>query len=261
MRTCVALLVLVLWGGGIAAADAKTDWQQVKGHNFIIYYRSEVPLDFVQTVMDEAEGDFRRVTENLGITRYQSWAWDKRASIYIYRDGDDYVNNGGPGWSHGASLVATKTIKTYPAASGFFDSILPHELGHIILHEFVGPFAHVPLWFDEGVAMYQEKARRPGAHHDVRKSIENGQFIPLTQLTDMRLYNNTSQDVVDLFYTEAASAVNFMVTQLGEEHFYKLCRELKNETPFENALAKAYMRSRSVEELNKLWVKFLEEQQ
>jgi Peptidase MA superfamily len=131
---------------------------------------------------------------------------------------------------------------------------------HIILHEFVGPFAHVPVWFDEGVAMYQEKARRPGSHQVVKKAIENGQFIPLTQLTDMRLYNGTAQDTVDFFYTESASAVNFMITELGEEHFYKLCRELKDETPFEDALAKTYMRAKNLEELNKLWVKFLEEQ-
>ena len=258
-RFCVLLILLCT---GTLTGHAKKEWEEVKGSNFIIYYRDhDVPADFVQTVLEEAEADFKSITEHLGIARYQGWSWDKRASIYIYRDGDDYVKNGGQaGWSHGVALVTSKSISTYPAASGFFDSILPHELSHIILHEFVGPLAHVPVWFDEGVAMYQEKARRPGSHQTVRKAIENGQFIPLTQLTDMRLYNDSEEAKVQLFYAESASIVNFMVTQLGENHFYKLCRALKEGDRFENALPKAYMRVKNIEDLNKQWTSFLEEQ-
>ena len=196
---------------------------------------------------------------DLGISRYQGWSWDKRASIYIYRDEDDYVQNGGQaGWSHGSTLVRDKVIKTYPSEQGFFDSMLPHELGHIIFHEFVGFIADIPLWFDEGVAMYQEKARRLGADRDVRAAIEKGQFIPLTQLTDMRLYNNTDNDTVQLFYAEAASAVHFLITEFDDQHFYKFLRELKENTPFEEALRKTYMRVKSLEDLNKMWLDHLQ---
>ena len=254
------LMVLVLCVTAKADANAKKEWVEQKGGNFIIYHR-DVPQHFVDSVMEAAEEEFKNVTVNLGIARYQSWAWDKRAAIYIYRDEQDYVQNGGQaGWSHGAALVATKTIKTYPMANGFFDSILPHELGHIIFHEFVGLDADVPLWLDEGVAMFQEKARRLGSDQVVKKAMENGQFIPLTQLTDMRLYKNTDENTVQLFYAESASAVNFMITELGPQHFYKLCRELKEHTRLSDSLPKAYMRVKGVEDLNKQWVRYLEEQ-
>ena len=238
-------------------AHAKKEWDELKGSNFIVYSR-DVPEDFVNTVLEEAENDFRRVSENLGVVHYQSWAWDKRANIYIYPNEEDYVKNGGMGWSHGSALVQAKMIRTFPSDNGFFDSILPHELGHIILHEYVGPVADVPLWFDEGVAMYQEKARRLGAHAAVRKAIKNGQFIPLTQLAVMRLYNGTDKETVQLFYAESASVVNFMIAELGEAHFRKLCQGLKDRMRFEQALSAAYMRIDHLEELNKRWVAFLE---
>ena len=239
---------------------AEKGWQEQKGSNFIIYYR-DIPEDFLETVMEEAEEEYRRISENIGIGSYRSWAWDKRASIYIYKDAEDYVKNGGQaGWSHGAALVKTKVIKTFPSASGFFDSILPHELGHIILHEFIGSQADIPLWFDEGVAMNQEKARRLGSHALVKTAIEKGQFIPLTQLTDMRLYSNSDQATVELFYAESASAVNFMMTQLGAERFHQFCRELKGNSRFEDVLVKVYMSLKGMDDLNRKWKNFLEEQ-
>ncbi len=247
--------------GLLPVLEAKEkEWDVQKGSNFIIYSR-DVPEDFVQTVMAQCEEDYQRISQNLGITRYQSWSWEKRASVYIYRDAEDYVNNGAQaGWSHGAALISSKTIKTYPSQSGFFDSVLPHELGHIILHEFIGPQTSVPLWFDEGVAMYQEKARRVGAHGAVRKSKINGQFIPLTQLTDMRLYTNSNDAEVQLFYAESASIVNFMITELGQAHFSRFCQELKRQVPFEEALAKVYISIKTIGDLNKKWVSFLEEE-
>ena len=259
MRNILKTLVgIVLFLTTYSSSATAKDWQELKGSNFIVYYREAVPEDFVRTVMDSAEDSFGQVSANLGISRYQSWASEKRASIYIYTDQNDYINNGGQaGWSHGAALISSKTIKTFPSDEGFFDALLPHELGHIILHEFVGPYANIPLWFDEGVAMYQEKAKHIGAGKIVQEALEKGQFIPLTELTDMRLYNNSDRATVDLFYAESASIVNFIITQLGESHFYKLCRELKENTRFVDALPKIYMHIDNLDDLNKKWVNYL----
>lgn len=240
------------------SVHADQEWATLKGENFIIYYRPDVTEDFAKTVLDSAEDGLRQVYENLGLSAYQNWASDKRVSIYVYSDQNDYVSNGGQaGWSHGAALIYNRAIKTFPADAGFFDAILPHELGHIVLHMFVGPYASIPLWFDEGVAMYQEKAKHIGAAKVVQEALLKGQFIPLNQLTVMRLYSNSPRETVELFYSESASIVNFMITQLGEGHFYQLCRELKGNISFEDALAKVYINIGSLDDLNKKWVEFL----
>jgi hypothetical protein len=260
MRKLLSTVVLAFCIFGVARDVSAREWEILKGANFIVYYRMSVPENFVNTVLESAEESFKEVSSNLGMSRYQSWGSEKRASIYIYADEKDYVTNGGQaGWSHGAALIASKTIKTYPSDQGFFDALLPHELGHIILHELVGPYANIPLWFDEGVAMYQEKARHIGANKIVDDALEKGQFIPLSQLTDMRLYSGSDRELVNLFYAESASIVNFMITQLGESRFTKLCLELKENTRFIDALPKIYMHINDVDDLNKKWVNYLKD--
>ena len=177
----------------------------------------------------------------------------KQIKIYIYSDQDDYVKNGGQAiWSHGVAFAQAKTIKIYPEVSGFFDTILPHELGHIIFRDYIGFTAVIPLWFEEGVAIYQEKAKRLGSNGIVKEAIENGQFIPLSQLTGVRLYKDSKDQMVDLFYTESASVVYYMITELGEQEFYMLCNELKNNTPFQEALHKVYLRFKTIDDLKSM---------
>jgi hypothetical protein len=241
------------------ADDNQNAWQQMKGQDFIIYYRADVPDDFVQATMDTAEDELKRVTDNLGIIHGTNWSGDKEIKIYIYTDRNDFVKSGGQAlWAHGVAFARAKTIKLYPDAAGFFDTILPHELGHIIFRDYIGFSAVLPLWFEEGVAIYQEKAKRLGSNKTVKEAIKNNQFIPLSQLTGVRLYKNSNKGVVDLFYSESASVVYYMITESGWQEFYMLCEELKNNTPFQEALHKVYLKYNTIDELNDSWVEYLQ---
>jgi hypothetical protein len=240
-----------------AATVRAAEWSQYKSAHFIVLHR-DVPLSFVKSVADSAENYYREITSNLGFNREQNWMSEERAKIYIYENDRDYVRNAKQyQWSHGAASVRDRTIRTFPAAHGFFDSTLPHELGHIIFHEYIGFDVEIPLWFEEGVAMFQERAQRVGAHETVAKALKNGQFIPLTQLTNMRLYSDTPTEEVQLFYAESASVVNYLISELGEHRFVKLCRELKSGRNFMEALGSSYGRFSSIEDLNRAWVNYL----
>jgi hypothetical protein len=153
--------------------------------------------------------------------------------------------------------MTSKVIQTYPTAHGFFDSILPHELGHIIFREYVGFASDIPLWFEEGIAMYQEKAKRWGADADVKEAINNGQFVPLQELQTMRLTHETDKETVMLFYIEAASAVHYLISELGKFKFSLFCQNLKKGSSFNQALEKSYYRFTNIEDLNKAWMGYL----
>ncbi len=241
------------------AVEEQNAWQQMKGQDLVIYYRATVPEDFVQTTMDTSEEEIRRVTDNFGITKPPAWSGDRRIKIYIYNDRDDYVKNGGQAaWSHGVAFSLARTIKTWPSANGFFDTILPHELGHIIFRNYIGFKADLPLWFEEGVAIYQEKAKRLGAEAVVKEALQKDKFIPLSQLTGMRLYKNSNNEVVDLFYAESASAFHYLITEYGEQEFYMLCEDIKAGIPFEEALHKVYLKFRTVSDLSLYWQQYLQ---
>jgi len=233
------------------------EWKEYKCLHFIIYYK-EAPEDFVKSVEQMSEDYYDEITRNLGFTRYKGWTWDERAKIYIYDDADDYVQSAKQAsWSHGAASPRNKVIRTFPSAHGFFDSTLPHELGHIIFREFVGFKAQIPTWFNEGVAMYQEKAKRWGANRAVQKALEAGSFIPLQEMEHMRLNSKTDPAFVKLFYAESASVVYYMINELGEQRFVRLCRKLQDGGPFEWALESVYVRFKNTEDLNNAWVKYL----
>ena len=142
-------------------------------------------------------------------------------------------------------------------AHGFFDSILPHELGHIVFREFIGANTKIPLWMEEGVAMFQEKAKRWGANKVVKMAIDNKTFIPLNELSTLRLAGNTDQAFVDIFYAEAASVIYYLITEFGEYRFVQFCNNLKEGKVFNQALESAYMRFDDVDQLNRAWVKYL----
>ncbi len=238
-------------------AKASEDWKEHKGYHFIIYYK-DVPPDFIKSVEETAELYYQEITRNLGFTRYTGWAWEDRAKIYIYANADDYVAAAKAGsWSHGAADWVKKEIHTYPAANGFFDSLLPHELGHIIFREFVGANPYIPRWLDEGVAMYQEKAKRWGVNQTVKKAIEENRFISLRDLSTINLQGVDDTTFINLFYDEAASVVYYLVTELGQFKFADFCRDLKAGKTLENALSSTYMRFKNLDELNNAWMDYL----
>ncbi len=252
-----SLLVLFLSFGQAFAAE-KDDWNLNSSRHFNIYYRN-APKEFVKTVEASAEEYYHEVTRNLGFYRMQNWTFDRKATIYIFDDLEDYRRRSGMFvWSVGTANTRMKTIRTFPASHGFFDSVLPHELGHIIFREYVGYRSRIPLWFEEGVAMHQEKAKRWDADQKVKKAISDGTFIPLRRLTSMRLHHDSGRETIELFYNESASVFNFLMKKIGKHRFARLCRDLKDGDNFEQVLTRVYPRFRSLEDLNDLWVKSIE---
>jgi len=240
----------------LAASEKK--WRQRKSEHFIIYY-SQVGVDFIDEIIDEAERQYIKITQKLGFTRYNFWLWDNRAKFYIYDDKDDFVNTTNqPRWSGGVVHYEQKIIKTYPQMSGFFDSLMPHELGHIIFREFIGNRTRVPLWFDEGVASYQERTKRIAADGAVRRALITDSFIGLEELTKIDVRNVTDRKQVDLFYAESVSVVNFLISKYGRGIFGWFCRDLRDGDDFESALWR--FRCRDIKALNKKWVKYLKSQ-
>lgn len=239
------------------AGTAKEEWNEYKSRHFFIYYK-KTRLDFVRTVEDSAENYYEEITRDLGFTRYEGWSFDERAKIYIFDDQQDYIISARQaGWSQGVAETRHKIIRTFPSAAGFFDTILPHELAHIIFREFVGYESQIPLWFEEGVAMNQEKAKRWGSHQDVKRAISEKRFIPLPDLRRVKLTKDTPKETVELFYAEAASIVYYMISELGQNRFSRLCKELKEGKTFVQALQSAYYNIESLEDLNRMWLKYL----
>lgn len=257
MKRAALLFILCCVVNPIGVARAEEAWKERKGNHFILYYKN-APPDFIQSVEEMAEYYYDEITRNMGFTRYKGWNWDERAKIYIYDNAEDFQQIGEYAkWSEGVASSRERVIRSFPAAHGFFDSTLPHEMGHIIFREFVGFKAKIPVWFEEGVAMYQEKARRWGANDAVRQAIKDGKFMSLNDMTAMELSGRMNTEMIQLFYAESASVVNYIIDELGQQRFSNLCRKLQAGDPFEWVFTSVYVRFKNLDALNKAWVDYL----
>jgi len=232
---------------------------------------NEITLEIVELnkIYRQKDGTFidilnsvrnKSIADNLGFSRYEFWTWDKRARIYIYDDTQDYQEKTGkPAWSGGHAYYHEKVIETYPWAGGFFDSLLPHELGHIIFREFIGTQNNAPVWLDEGVAMYQEKNRRKDIKPTLLQAIEEKKFMSLEKLSQLNIGFVEDKSVVELYYNESVNVVEYLISRFGKDNFVKLCKALKERKNFEQAVTEAYRVFKNLEDLNKNWLKYIKE--
>ena len=193
--------------------------------------------------MRKAEGYYRKIAKDIGFVRYKGfWLADDRCKIYIYKAHQDYINiTKQPWWSGGCVSYKEKVIKTYQWSEHFLNSLLPHELTHIIFREFVGfENKNIPLWLDEGIACYHERPEKRKRHLLVKRAIYRENYIPLEKLHKLDITKETDAGLVDLFYAESTSIVEFLIKQHTPSRFTKLCRLLRDGKKLDEALKSVY---------------------
>ncbi|MDP8260637.1 MAG: peptidase MA family metallohydrolase [Candidatus Gygaella obscura] len=248
----ICLMVVFLSSGYCALGK----WKQIKTLHFVIYFQ-ETPPGFIDKVKERAEDYYREINFNMGFSRYEYWTWDERCKIYIYSSKEDYVEyTGQPNWSAGCADYKERSIKSYPLASGFIDTLLPHEMGHLIFRDFVGHSNTVPLWLDEGVATYQELARRWGSKRTVLNSVKNNTFMTVEELTNIDTRKLKSRTQIELFYAESSNLVSFLIERYGKAKFRYFCEDLGKRYSLEKAIANNYP-FRDLNELNSTWLRYL----
>jgi len=248
------LILLLSFFYTFAEAD---EWRIAKSTHFIVYYK-EAKDSFINRAIETAEQYYDKIADDLGFRRYDFWLWDKRAKIYIYNDLEDYQTaTGQPDWSSGIALPKDKIIQTFPDAQGFFDRVLPHEMGHIIFREFVGFDNHaIPVWLDEGVASSRECQRYAASSMLVKQAIKNGKFIEMEELAKFNPLGIKDDAAVSLFYAESISVVDYLLKEFGRDRFVLFCQTLRDKQDLERAVSYAYSFS-DIADLGRSWRKYL----
>ena len=256
MKKCVLFLMIIVIAGlyGRCWADP---WKNTNSTHFIIYYKN-APDDFVNEVMDKSEGYYDKIADDLGFRRFDFWLWDNRAKIYIYDNSQDYQQaTGQPSWSSGCAYPKQKIIHTFPYAKKFFDTILPHEMGHIIFREFVGfDNSAIPVWLDEGVACYAQPSQFSQANEIIKEGMQNNRFISLKGLSKLEPQSMVDPYLVSLFYAESVSIVDYLVKKSGQDTFILFCQLLRDKKDLEKALSSSYNFS-GISELDQEWQRHL----
>ncbi len=257
------------------------EWQEISGEHFIVYFIQDDK--FAKEVADRAEFYYQRIATDLGYPRYSKfWTWDNRAKIYVYPDHESYLKaTGQPKWSQGVAQYKTRSIISYVWSSGFMDSLLPHEMAHLIFRDFVGFKGEIPLWLDEGVAQWAEEPKRNQIKAMARYLYDSDTIIALSDMMklDIRLITDDSKvyirptrtktgepgvlflskgNLINTYYLQAVSLVGFLIEKYGSYAFADFCRELRDGKSMEDAFRGAYpVRINNLDELENKWREYL----
>ncbi|MDD2679558.1 MAG: peptidase MA family metallohydrolase [Candidatus Omnitrophica bacterium] len=236
------------------AETTPSGWQTQKSQHFIIYYQDNSPAGFADELIYRAEDYYNSIVDKLGYRRSDFWSWDNRARIYLYKDAEDFQKNTQrASWAAGVVLVGSREIKTFVGQENFFDTILPHEMTHIIFREFVGNKAIFPLWIEEGVACSQEKAGLGLRMQLAKKLISEDKYIKLGEFSAL---SDPGQIDPAVFYAQAASLVVFLIHSQGESGFLDFSRALRDGVEWGKALLRTY-NFNSLQQLENAWKGFV----
>jgi len=265
----IILVFICIYPYLLSASQNPIEWKQKKGAHFIVKYASGIPYGWVARLLSYAENYYSKIAYQIGYTRYTDfWIWDKRAEIIVYPDRRSFSKaTGQPIWSRGGAIRDGifrngRLIVTFWQENGFLEGVLPHEIAHLILHDFIGDSRKIPVWLDEGLAQLQEKDKVRLADMIICNSIKHGNgYIPFQRFinADFR-YTGMPKEKIRLFYAQSLSVVAFLIRHYGVNSFGILCRCLRDGADFSIALRKAYPTIfKNIFSLEKQWIKYITE--
>lgn len=257
LRRILASLILVSAASVCFLLAQSDEWQELKGSHFVVFSQSK-ESDFSDEVLRKAENHYSETIRYFG-SLSGFWSWDNRCKIYLYSSRESYLfNTRQPEWSSGFADIKRRSIVSFENAPDFLDSVLPHEMAHLILREFIeAENKQVPRWLDEGFAISREENMRVALDETVRKAVRNNAAIPLYDLSKIGNLQSRPAEQAKLFYAQAQSVTRFLLESRDSSYFINFCRLLRDGMGLEVALLKSYREFSDFQDFEKKWKRYV----
>lgn len=197
--------------------DNRFDWQLLKQGQIDVHWYGQ-SSDFGQIVLSQAIDNVKRISGNLGGTLLRP------INLWIYQTPEDFRGALSPGVHEWVGGIAFPSLNE---ASIVVDSVnaetlirdMPHELTHLIFHQLTEQGILAPLWFDEGMAVYNQTYHEPDMKQVFKAALASHKLFRLNTIT----YDfPASSDAAELAYAQSWNIVSYMYTTFGQEKMAKL---------------------------------------
>ena len=224
--------------------DPSKEWERVQQGNLIVLYH-DLPSDEVDRAARDVAERIERVNSLLGIevSRPQkavifNSSSEARRSFPVVSDRATREHLYG-GFAYGDYDLFIMV--------GLNRSTMVHEMTHLLLDEAVdSPFAVIPAWLNEGLAMYFEP-RQTGRGSALLSAARRGELM---RLRNMGSIPGRPRDV-SAFYAQSRSVVRFMMDSYGEDRMAALLKAIDGGHRIERAVQETY--GMSLDELEREW--------
>ncbi|MBC7262341.1 MAG: hypothetical protein H5T63_10030 [Chloroflexi bacterium] len=231
--------------------DDRFAWKSLAGDKITLYWYGSDEAQ-ARRLLGYATKSLARLQDEMGVRL------DRPISIYVYQSKSDM------------SLALPRKSEVYDERTVTLgvmvdegtllllgphpdvEQTIAHELAHVVVDLVTdNPYAEVPRWLDEGLAMYSE-GELPAANRRVlEEAIRRDQLISVRSLSGY--VGDPAQ--VDLFYGEVYSLVEFLLRTYGKEKMAELLAAIREGLYQEEALQRVY--GFGLDELDAQWRKSL----
>lgn len=209
------------------------DWSTIDSAHFVIYHidnqkRALEVRQIGENCYPEIKSKFGLVSDN----KIEIWVCDSEEQFRSTVDAPIYD------WAVGAAypLLGRIVIQnpTFIENRHFeLSRIVRHEIVHVMLGLAVGRnLKNVPLWFNEGLAMYFSEGWSISRHWLILGNVVTKSIIPLNNLSK-RFPQNSAH--AQLAYAESHNAVSMMVREYGWQNMQQIIREIAKGKSFSQA--------------------------
>jgi hypothetical protein len=220
--------------------DSRYSWQNLTG---------TVPQDgaltlfwytggdsFARELMDACQEGLARLTQDIGTYP------ERPIKIYIYASDSDLKGAmiSSDEWSGGVAFTdfGIIAINIPPSELDWGKKALVHELTHLVVRQATfGPYGQLPLWLDEGLAMYNEGELDPVFRSYLEEAISKDELISVRSLcSPFSAYSEKAS----LSYAESYSIVEYLLDNYGQGKMLDLLALLKQGSTYGEALTAVY---------------------
>ena len=202
-------------------------------------------------VSGTAEAAYTRIMTDTGLNSFMPRGLYQ---VVVYGTQDEFrKKTGQPDWSGGVAVG--NAIYTY--LSPRLESVLSHEITHLIWYEYMGHSNPDYRWVNEGLAVFQENKAQGGVGKGALFSALRGNLrslpIPMDQMIHLVPATERAYDV-SLWYAQAESMTRFMIERGGRIGYSQFLGALRYDKTLDQAVAEGFPGSwRTLEELNTDW--------
>jgi hypothetical protein len=245
------IIILQLFSALVSSAS---DYRRVDTTHFLFYYHSQ-DKQVMKPLINDAEELRNEIMKDLGFDFKEKTKVYMAPSTKKYHEIQPGVEI--PSWSAAVAYPSLRLIIIQsPRATKNkhidLKKLFKHEFTHIALGKAFSKKEKIPMWLNEGLAMYESREWDLSRVSAMTRGVLTDSLIPLSEITDRFPFE---ADKAELAYSESFYLISFLITKYGRENFHRFIKEYSGGKGLKELLIEVY--GITWEELEKKWKNYL----